>query len=79
MRRVPLKTAHRDLAKLIKEAERGESVLPTRSGKPVAEIVPTNSIRKFTPEWYAACRRMDARKPVHLGGLRINRDEPYGR
>jgi len=77
MRRVPLKTAHRDLAKLIKEAERGESILLTRRGKPVAEIVPTHSIQKFTPEWYAACRRMSARKPVHLGGLRINRDELY--
>lgn len=55
--------ASRNISKLIAAAERGETVLITRRGKPVAEIVGVNNkrrplgflrgkIREIDPDWW---------------------------
>lgn len=81
MRAVSVTTAKREFSSLIRDVERGETVLITRRGRPVARLEPQVSGRRADPEWEAAYRRMMANmeKGALLGGLRIERDELYDR
>ena len=81
MREVWLMTANQGYSKLIKEVESGESLLITRRGRPIAELMPHFADKMANPEWASAYRRMMARleESVELGGLRVNREEIYDR
>ena len=81
MRRVSLREANQNFAKLIADVEAGEEVVLTRRGRPVARLSPEPAVRRGDPEWQAAYERMVTRleKGVDLGGLRVNRDELHDR
>ena len=80
MRSVSLMTANQEFSKLIKEVEHGEGFLITRR-RPIAKLVPHMADKTADPEWAAAYKRMMARleEGASLGGLRVEREELYGR
>lgn len=79
MRVVSLSTARRTLPELISIVERGEGVLITRRGRPIAQLSPYAAGKEAEPEWQDAYRRMMARldEGASLGGLRLVRDDLY--
>jgi len=84
MRTVPLATARRDISKSTEEIERSGDAAITRNGDPVAGAEPLVTfirIDRNSADWKAACKRMDElmNKGIHLGDLKFNRDEIYGR
>lgn len=81
MRTVSLMTANQEFSRLIREVERGEGVLITRRGRPIAKLVPHRADKTADPEWVAAYRRMMAKleEGASLGGLKIRREELYDR
>ena len=87
MNRIPLADARQNLPELIDKVERGEKVVITRNGRPIVELVSCtktvapNVDEMSEEEWAEAHRRMMAlvEEGVHLGGLKIDREELYGR
>lgn len=81
MRSVSLMTANQQFSRLIREVERGEDIVITRRGRPIARLVPHREDKTADPEWVAAHARMMERLEdgAALGGLRIRRDELYDR
>lgn len=81
MRTVALTTANQQFSKLIKEVELGEGFLITRRGRPIAKLVAHTGDKSADPEWASAYRRMRLRleEGAHLGGLRVDREDLYGR
>lgn len=79
MRTVSLTIARREFSRLIEEVERGESVLITRRGRPLAELTPHRVGRSADPGWPAAYERMMAQLEdgASLGGLKIRREALY--
>jgi len=79
MRTIPVDKA--DLSKLLELVERGEEVLLTRNGKPIAEISPHHSLKLNGPEWEKACQELldFIERGVPLGGLRFKRGDLYDR
>ena len=78
---ISLREANQNLSQLIKSVERGEELVITRRGKPVARLVPVTAERKLSPEQIAALER--TRERMHsgydLGGRMPSRDEIYER
>lgn len=81
MRSVSLMTANQEFSRLIKEVERGEDIVITRRGRPIARLVPHREDKTADPEWAAAYGRMMERleEGAALGGLRVDRDALYDR
>ena len=94
MNSIDLADASREFPELVKKVERGEGFLITRDGQTVARLVPQNGDEKESeaashglqdklddPKRAEARRRVIAnmKKGVHLGGLKINREELYDR
>ncbi len=81
MRTVSLMTANQEFSRLIKEVERGEDIVITRRGRPVARLVPHREDKAADPEWAAAHGRMmvQLEAGASLGGLRVERDTLYDR
>lgn len=77
MRTVSSMTANQKSSKPIKEVKRGQHLLITRRGRPVAKLVsyPTD------PGWDIAYQRMIMRleQGASLGGLRVDRETLYAR
>ena len=81
MRTVSLMTANKEFSKLIREVERGEELVITRRGVPIARLLPHLGDRKSDPTWTAAYQRMMARleEGASLGGLKVRREELFDR
>ncbi len=81
MRIVSLMTVSQEFSKLIREVERGEELVITRRGVPIARLLPHQGDRTVDPAWTAAYQRMMARleEGASLGGLRVRRDELFDR
>ena len=81
MRTVSLMTANQEFSRLIRDVERGEDIVITRRGRPIARLVPHGTDKTADPEWKAAHRGMMERleEGVSLGGLRVERDTLYDR
>ena len=81
MRTVSLMTANQEFSKLIQKVERGEEVVITRRGVPIARLVPRQVDRTVDPAWTAAYQRMMARleEGASLGGLKVRREELFDR
>ena len=81
MREVTLTEANQQFSRLIQDVERGESIVITRRGKPVARLTPQAKSRMDDPVWRASYERMVARmeEGIDLGGLKVDRDELYDR
>ena len=74
-------TANQEFSRLIRDVERGEGVLITRRGRPIAKLMPHSADKTADPEWAAAYRRMMGllQEGASLGGLKIGREELYDR
>jgi len=81
MRTVSLMTANQEFSRLIRDVERGEGVLITRRGRPIAKLLPHTADESDDPEWAAAYERMLAQleEGASLGGLKVEREELYDR
>ena len=51
MRTVSIREANQSFSRLVKEVEAGETVVITRQGKPVAELVPRQANRLDDPQF----------------------------
>ncbi len=78
---VSLTTSKPEFSRLILDVERGERVLITRRGRPVARLVPHSADKTVDPQWAASYERMMAQfeEGASLGRLRILREDLYSR
>jgi len=77
--RVSLREANQHLARYVKAAERGEEIVITRRGRPVALLSGLDrGERPLTGVQRAALARILARK-AHLGGKAPSRDDLHER
>jgi len=74
-------TANQEFSKLIREVERGEELVITRCGVPIARLLPHRGDRTGDPTWTAAYQRLMARleEGASLGGLQVRREELFDR
>ncbi|HZP76418.1 MAG TPA: type II toxin-antitoxin system prevent-host-death family antitoxin [Pseudolabrys sp.] len=82
MREMTVREASQKFLELIAVAERGETIVVTKNGKPVAKIAPPTLDRTSDPEWrsaFAALKkslRSKRRSGYPLGV--ITEDDKYG-
>jgi len=75
-RSVPATDANRRFSELLREVQRGQSILVTSHGKPVAKIIPvTGSDRTAEEARSSLLSRLRKQRPVSVG--RWSRDELY--
>jgi prevent-host-death family protein len=75
-RQVSLREANQHFSRYVAVAERGEEVIITRRGKPVARLLPAVRRRTLTREQKAALDRL-LRAAYHLGGKKFDREACY--
>ena len=80
MKTVSAREANQSFSKLLGEAARGEEVIITKRGKPVAKLVSVTGSDKGA-EWEEARDRLmkRLRRGVDLGGIMVSREEIYDR
>jgi prevent-host-death family protein len=80
MKRVSAREANQKFSKLLAEVARGQEVVITRHGKPVARLTPVQDTAAAKNR-EAAIKRMIAhmKKGLPLGGRRFTRDEMHER
>lgn len=82
MREMIVREAQQNFSKLIAAAERGETIVITKNGIPVARIVPQSGIRADDPERQAAYNELMKRLRSKCGtGFRVGKiteDDKYG-
>ena len=80
MRRVSAREANQTFSRLLAEAAAGGEIIITRRGEPVAKLSPLNADR-MRDRRTAAVKRMMARmrRGVHLGGVKVAREEMHER
>ena len=80
MRRVSAREANQAFSRLLAEAAAGEEIIITRRGEPVAKLGPVSADRVRSKR-AAAVKRMMARmrRGVHLGGVKVTREEMHER
>ena len=78
---ISLREANQHLSRYVKSVERGEELVITRRGKPVARLVPVDAERQLSPEQLAALERTRQRmkQGYDLGGRMPSRDELHER
>lgn len=82
MRLVSVREANQNFSRLIAEVEKGETVLITKNGKPVAQVRPQPANAMDDPEWRAALEALLAslhaapRTGYRLG--RVTAEDKYG-
>jgi len=74
--RISIREANQHLSRYLESVERGDEVIITRRGHPVAKLVRTTERAELTPEQQAARERLRARlfAGYSLGGLKVDRD-----
>ena len=78
---ISLREANQHLSRYIKSVERGEELVITRRGKPVARLVPVVAERRLSADQLAALERTRQRMShgYDLGGRMPSRDELHER
>jgi prevent-host-death family protein len=82
MREMTVREANQNFSQVIAAAERGETIVITKNGTPVAKIAPQAADRTRDPEWrsaFAALKSSLKSKPAT--GFRvgtIKEDDKYG-
>ena len=67
MREMTVREANQNFSQVIAAAERGETIIITKNGSPVARIAPQTADRASDPEWrsaFAALRQSLRSKPA---------------
>jgi prevent-host-death family protein len=79
--RIGIREANQHLSRYLAAVERGEEVVITRRGRPIARLVPVPKERRLTPEQQAAWERIQARMKAgyRLGGGPLDRDKLHER
>jgi prevent-host-death family protein len=82
MREITIREANQNFSQVIAAAERGETIVVTKNGRPVAKISPQSGDRTDDPEWRAnfeALKESLRSKPG--SGFRVGavtEDDKYG-
>ena len=82
MREMTVRQANQNFSQVVAAAERGETIVITKNGVPVAKIAPQPADRSKDPEWrsaFAALKKSLRSKPAT--GYRvgtITEDDKYG-
>ena len=82
MREITVREANQNFSQVIAAAERGETIVVTKNGKPVAKITPQPEDRTRDPEWrvsFVALRK--SLRSKRGSGCRvgtITEDDKYG-
>lgn len=82
MREMTVREANQNFSQVIAAAERGETIVITKNGVPVAKIAPQTADRTQDPEWrsaFAALKKSLKSKPAT--GFRvgtITEEDKYG-
>jgi prevent-host-death family protein len=82
MREITVREANQNFSQVIAAAERGETIVVTKNGRPVAKIMPQSEDRANDPEWRAsfAALKKSLRSKRRSGFLigTITEDDKYG-
>jgi prevent-host-death family protein len=82
MREMTVDEANRNFSQVIADAERGETIIITKNGVPVAKIAPQPADRTADPEWQAAYEALmkgfREKKPTGFRVGVITEDDLYG-
>ncbi len=82
MREMTVRQANQNFSQVVAAAERGETIVITKNGMPVAKIAPQMADRSKDPEWrsaFAALKKSLRSKPAT--GYRVGKiteDDKYG-
>lgn len=81
MREMTVREANQNFSKLIAAAERGETIIITKNGQPVAKVSPQPRDPRNDPEWQAAYQELvqslDNRPPTGIRIGKTDRDDRY--
>jgi prevent-host-death family protein len=82
MREVSVREANQNFSQVIAAAERGETIVVTKNGRPVAKIIPQPEGRENDPEWRAGFAALEKSLKSKRGSGRrvgtITEDDKYG-
>lgn len=80
-KRISLRDANQHISRYVAEVERGERIVITRRGRPVAQLIPVAADESMDAGQRAALARTKKRmeKGYSLGGGRIVRDDLHER
>ncbi|HWE05077.1 MAG TPA: type II toxin-antitoxin system prevent-host-death family antitoxin [Rhizomicrobium sp.] len=82
MREMSVREANQNFSQVIAAAERGETIIVTKNGVPVARIAPQPLDRREDPDWQAAHRALvQSLRTKPARGYRVGRiteDDKYG-
>ena len=82
MREISVRDANQNFSQVIAAAERGETIVVTKNGRPVARITPQADDRASDPEWRACFVALEKSLQSKRGSGRrvgaITEDDMYG-
>jgi prevent-host-death family protein len=82
MREISVREANQNFSQLIAAAERGETIVITKNGVPVAKISPQKADRRGDPQWRAAFAALEkSLRSKRVTGCRVDpitEDDKYG-
>jgi prevent-host-death family protein len=82
MREISVREANQNFSQLIAAAERGETIVITKNGAPVAKISPQPADRAADPQWRAAFaalkKSLRSKRATGYRVGRITEDDKYG-
>lgn len=82
MREITVREANQNFSQVIAAAERGETIVVTKNGRPVAKITPQSEDRTADPEWrtnFAALREsLRSKRGSDYRVGTIAEDDKYG-
>ena len=82
MREMTVREANQNFSQVIAAAERGETIVITKNGTPVAKITPQTADRSHDPEWrssFAVLKRsLRSKRATGYRVGTITEDEKYG-
>ena len=82
MREMTVREANQNFSQVIAAAERGETIIITKNGTPVAKITPQSADRSSDPEWRAAVAALEkSLRSKPATGYRVGtvtEDDKYG-
>jgi prevent-host-death family protein len=82
MREMSVREANQNFSQLIAAAERGETIVITKNGAPVAKVSPHARTRERDPEWRASFKALErSLRSKRATGYRvgaITEDDKYG-
>jgi prevent-host-death family protein len=82
MREMTVREASQNFSQLIAAAERGETIIITKNGMPIAKVTPETADRISAPQWrtaFTALRKsLRSKRATGYRVGKITRDDKYG-